>query len=493
MRSEIENLKNIPVIIGSSLTGLLISMTLSREGINHVLIGGDPPDDVPRLGESLNECAGPALWREFGKEVQDCFFIKSHISLMNGRFLSMIYLANPNRSVCAGSHLIESKFNQYPSLWKLLVSALFKGTTILHLDRIRFDPMVYHKAIAKKECRFINGMVDKVEMSSDRITSLQLKDGRKIDSPSFVYDAVGFRSPVAAAASVETIPLSNRQRVVFAHYQTLDGAACDKRLWWMKGTNLLRLDQENDSIEGISWLIPLGDTLSVGISVDDEKFGKDTLDKFDLMAKLDVAWKRRGVDYRELFPRHERATPEIVHRYYRRDRSTGANWHLPGGSYISIWFPSSAGLWTTLAAVRLAPEFLSDPENAGKKYEAILTKSLTGFHSHLEGMIHGPVFKQRSHPFRFWGKWLAAVPLRFSDYLALESNHRWHPLLRPLKAIGQIMTETIAFQFVYMFVRKREKINLLGEQPHNYFNRPAFQLRNLCYGPWQYWKRDRQK
>ena len=43
-----------PVIVGSSLTGLLISKSLSNHHIEHVLIGGPRPLQVPRLGESLN-------------------------------------------------------------------------------------------------------------------------------------------------------------------------------------------------------------------------------------------------------------------------------------------------------------------------------------------------------------------------------------------------------------------------------------------------------
>jgi cation diffusion facilitator CzcD-associated flavoprotein CzcO len=45
--------ERMPVIVGSGLTGMAISRTLSRASVPHVLVGG-PPGDTPRLGESLN-------------------------------------------------------------------------------------------------------------------------------------------------------------------------------------------------------------------------------------------------------------------------------------------------------------------------------------------------------------------------------------------------------------------------------------------------------
>ena len=43
----------LPVVIGSGLTGLSISHSLSSAGIDHLLIGRRP-EMSPRLGESLN-------------------------------------------------------------------------------------------------------------------------------------------------------------------------------------------------------------------------------------------------------------------------------------------------------------------------------------------------------------------------------------------------------------------------------------------------------
>ncbi len=43
--------QNLPVILGTTVPGLLISHSLSRAGRPHVLIGGPEPPEKPRLGE----------------------------------------------------------------------------------------------------------------------------------------------------------------------------------------------------------------------------------------------------------------------------------------------------------------------------------------------------------------------------------------------------------------------------------------------------------
>src|SRR5438093_11149772 len=87
-----------PVILGSSLSGLLVSLSLSREGIEHVLVGGDEPPAIPRLGESVNDTASPELWRLYGRELDHCFHYKNHIAYFNGNFSTLIHLARPRRT-----------------------------------------------------------------------------------------------------------------------------------------------------------------------------------------------------------------------------------------------------------------------------------------------------------------------------------------------------------------------------------------------------------
>lgn len=49
------DLHQTPVIIGSGISGLMVSHMLSRENIPHVLIADERPSETePRLGESCN-------------------------------------------------------------------------------------------------------------------------------------------------------------------------------------------------------------------------------------------------------------------------------------------------------------------------------------------------------------------------------------------------------------------------------------------------------
>ena len=88
-----------PVVLGSGVTGLLVSASLSKAGIAHTLLGGPPPDDRPRLGESMNEGSSALMWRLFGFDATPHLYMKSHISLVHGELASLAYAANPRRTV----------------------------------------------------------------------------------------------------------------------------------------------------------------------------------------------------------------------------------------------------------------------------------------------------------------------------------------------------------------------------------------------------------
>jgi len=181
------------VVLGSSLSGVLVSLSLSRAGIDHILVGGEEPAAVPRLGEALTDCASPELWRLYGREFPDCFYYKSHISIMNGNFATLIQLANPRRSperVAAFSP--EKGKPGYPWL----------GDGLFHLDRIAFDKAVYRKAIQQKPCRFISAKIEHVSMEGDRVSRIDLQGADAISDPRYVFDCS--RGLVAEAIQIET-------------------------------------------------------------------------------------------------------------------------------------------------------------------------------------------------------------------------------------------------------------------------------------------------
>ncbi len=490
-----EQLDGLPVVVGSSMSGLLVSTSLSRAGVDHVLVGGDEPADVPRLGESLNECAGPELWRLFGAKFQRYFYTKNHISVLNGDFATMLHIGNPNRGLGELTELFQPG-------GRTPLKVCIKG--LLHVDRIGLDRAVYHEARAKKHCHFVGRRIQEVcyDGQTDSIVEIRFADGEEISRPQYVFDATGPRGLVAEAASVGKRAISNQQRVVWTHYRQSKPRDLP-RLWWLYGTNLLRLHTDVDQIDGISWLIPLGDTVSVGISVDACESDSDETDKATIMRLLAEAYQRRGIDYCRHFD-HQREIQELKHRYYVRDRAFGANWLLVGGTFVQVWFPSSAGLWTSTAAAGMAPELIRDPLRFGRHYEETM-RPLLAFHDMLEELVHGPAFDSEMDAYWFWSRWLARIPRRVSDYLRITNDDfdRWR--------LSYWFLEWMSRQFVKhprgtlnywgLFLVRNHRMSELPRQVDafpKYFAPVVFRAKNYLVGqyrllrsllPWRWSKR----
>ena len=422
-----------PVILGSSLSGILLSQTLSRAGIEHVVVGdGKEPEEIPRLGESLNDTASPELWRHYGRELGEYFYFKNHISYFNGNFLTLISLANPRRTRArVMKYAPERGTPRYP----------WFGDGLFHLDRIGFDRALWCKWREDKLCRFVNAKVTRIEhdKSSDAITRIDLSDGSSIEHPRYVFDNTGFKSIVAEAAEVGQNLMGPAQRVVFTHYRcpTLPEARPE---FWRHGTNLIRLDREADSIDALAWVIPIGRTLSVGMSFDlDGERGQDSNES--LMTRLEDACRRRGIDFRPLYP-EELPIQNLRHHYFYRERAWGKNWLLVGGTAITIWFPSSSGLWTTTAACGMATRLLEDP-SLGKFYDQSM-KAMLPFHRLLDDVLHGPMWRSSAHAYRFFAKGSTFILGRVSNYLRIKrGNYGWlspvNWFLDTLSFIGWLM------------------------------------------------------
>jgi len=413
-----------PVVIGSTVSGLLVSLALSRAGIEHVLLGGDKPKGEPRLGESLNETASPELWRLFQSDFKEYFYPKNHISLLNGEYASMVYLNNPNMS-------LDEKSAQTPP--DLGFPSMF-----VHVDRAGLDPALYAKVREHEQCSFVQEGVREIhyENSSDAVEKLVLADGEVISRPSYVFDTTGARGLVADAADVGMTAESRAQRVVWTHGRATRDAAPED--WWRHGTNLLRLSRATDGVEGISWLIPLGDTVSIGCSFDAETYGDEGYDKQQLIESVVAGYEKRGVaialDSSEPGASEPHAVQDMRHHYFIRDRAYGANWLLVGGTFVQIWFPSSVGLWTATSAAGIAPQLIADPQRVGAYYEKIMRR-LLATHRHLEKMILNPSFASESAVYEFWSRWTAQFMRRRQDYRRILVGEVPHAARFP-RAIG---------------------------------------------------------
>lgn len=459
-----------PVVVGSSLSGLLVSLSLSRAGVDHVVVGGPEPARIPRLGESLNECAAPELWRLFQVELPGLFFPKSHISLLNGEYATMAKFGDPRRTFGTAC----DPDGRAARRWQNVLS---------HVDRVELDPEVYRRARVEPTCTFVEDRVARIEYdaAADRVLGLTLEGGASYPAPRYVFDATGFRGVVAAAAGLDIEPISELQRVVWTHH--LRDAAPPADRWWLCGTNLLRLEAEVDGLDGIAWMIPLGRRLSVGISVD----GARPEPAEEIVERMDAAFARRGIDYREVFPDTDRIQ-ELRQRYYVRERAFGANWLLAGGTFVTIWFPSSSGLWTAVAAAGMAPRLVEEPVAMGRAYEAMM-RELLAFHAELQEMIGNGPMSSRAEGYEFWATWLARIPRRLSHYLRIRRGayEAWRPLFRFMSGITSVLVGRPGLHVATggagrVHVEHRPDLSSQGDAFEDYFEKRRFRRAGLRRG-----------
>ena len=488
MSSKTMPSQDIPVILGGGLGGLLISKSLSHQKIAHVLVGQGPPDERPRLGESCNEGTSFDMWgwlADIGTEKY--LYTKSHISLFSGRLASMIYISDPARS-------LES-IRDYDMKQNLL----FVLSCLSHVNRIGFDKALYHSVVKSPYCRYEKARATDLihNPDSDRIESIALDNDLVIRQPRFVFDTT--HNLLSQAAKVQTDWLSDFNRVVWTHLH-MDEA--DVSQWWRGGTNLMRTDLEHDNFDGISWLIPLGKILSVGISVDAERYPRERFSADRLMDLTLAAYRHRGVDLDtgrvELKP-----LQELKQRYFVRSRAYGTNWLLAGRAFIQVWFPSSAGIWTSLVAAHLAPEMLKHPQCYGKLYESEL-RGLLDFHNQLDSLVSGPVMNQPIELYHFWSRWLAGVPRRRMFHINLlhrqplaKFNLRLVDLYKIIANSSTLPLKLLLTLGIFSIrVRQPHSMNNLGSPMGNYRQYIKFGLNNaannllfLMVSLWQHCKK----
>ncbi len=403
---------------------MLVSLSLSRAGIAHTLIGGPRPPESPRLGESMNEGSALALWDLLGPQYREFYHLKSHISISCRELAGLVVVADSNRTRDSIDTVDPAK-------------ATFGdvGPRIVHIDRARLDPALYDDVRAQPHCNFIEAHIDGVDhdTATDRVTAVRYGGDQSLE-PSTVFDATGYRGVVPTAAQLHHRHLSRLQRVVWLHRYRDDDMP--DHPWWRHGTNVVRLERMFDGIDGIAWMIPLGREVSLGISVDAENHGPDVVSEAMLADALVRAYNRRGMSVSRNFPRAG-AVRTITHRYFVRGRAHGANWMLAGSTFGQVWFPTSTGVSTSTMAAYLAPRFIERPAEIGAEYEAQF-EALMPFHELLEGLIEKPPPVHMHQMYRFCGAWIRGVLERTPDYLRLYGDRPTTPM-----AAARLLTRTI--------------------------------------------------
>jgi flavin-dependent dehydrogenase len=343
----------IPVVIGAGLTGLSISRSLSSASIDHIVIGRRP-DTSPRLGESMNLEGTLLLWEMF-PELSRFFYPKSQV---------LGYLAG-HEVVCdfdVGKRLVSR------TVFRAL--GFDPAEEFLQVDRLGFDAALWDVTTANEHCTVLDAQVSALDFDaeSDRFTGVRLSDGTVLD-PSFVFDATNHGRLLGQTAKLAYRTLSDPQRVAYTHYHLPSGTPSGLESW-ERTTAVVRMFAETDGVEAIAWCIPLGSYVSIGVSMDAEE---SSLSDEELLARTAAAFERYGIDYRRRFSRRAELKG-LRHSYFVYDRAYGTNWLLAGPSFCQVWWMAGAGVGTALAAAKLAPKLLGDPQRWEAEYDRYMKR-----------------------------------------------------------------------------------------------------------------------
>ena len=353
MAQSITENARLPIVIGSGLTGLSISHCLSRAAIDHVLIG-HRPDAAPRLGESMN-LEGSLLLLETFPELSRFYFPKKQVLGYCGDYEVVCDFDVAQRAV---SRVIFRTLGYEPM------------DEFLQVDRIGFDAALWEMVVASEHCTVLDAPVAAVDFDplADAVSHVRLADGTAL-RPSYVFDGTNHGRMLGQTAKLAHRYLSNPQRVAYTHFHRAPNASGPPEPWELT-TAIVRLFRESDRMDAIAWCIPLGDYVSVGLSM-----GATESDLPDgaLLDQVALAFARYGVDYRRRYSVGVEVKG-LRHSYFVYERAFGANWLLAGPSFCQVWWMASAGVGTALTAARLAPKLLEEPARWGGEYDRYMHK-----------------------------------------------------------------------------------------------------------------------
>jgi flavin-dependent dehydrogenase len=360
--------EKVPVIIGTGITGLLISRALTKEKIHHVMLGDPMISDTPKLGESMNESASIDLLQEFS-EFKEYFFDKKEINFYSGNMVALLNLRGKK------GHAF------YDTYERLGFNPQTEYASMIHIDRLGFDRALYEQVSKSSYCKMIPKLkVSKLDFdeADKTIHRIHLEDGQEL-TPSYVFDATNHVRLLGRMLGIEAEIFNEPRDVFFTHYgQTDESHTCDDAEPWQHATNILRLEKEADGMEGIAWCIPEGSYISVGISIDSKQVGEKNKDQ--ILDLLDQAYKRRGLDYRKVFNQRREVVVVPRTRHFIHKQFVGKNWLMAGGSACQIWYPSGSNISISLLASKIAPKLINDDASKWLQIYQQITTNLAKLH-----------------------------------------------------------------------------------------------------------------
>jgi len=347
------------VIIGSSLTGMAISRTLSQSKIDHILIG-KRPNNLPRLGESLNPEGTTEIINQFPEYSR--FFFDKELT-----------------TIGIGEHLINCNLSAIGSMLRtrFFLNTLSPGLRIpremVHVDRVGFDNALFEEIKKSPHLKMLDSLVEAIDYDKEKdvINSIRLQSGQSLN-PRYVFDCTNHIRLLGRMLEIPVEFTSEKQKVIYTHfYKSTEDHPFYK---WETSTNLLRLEKEHDGLDGFAWCIPLESYISVGASLHE---GQENITDEEALELTEKAYLRRGLNFRNKFP-IQKELMIAKGQYFIHDRSYGTNWSLSGPSFCQTWYMSGSGVGTSLSTAHMAPQLVNRPMDAGKIYHRYMKRFLDG-------------------------------------------------------------------------------------------------------------------
>lgn len=340
--------QNVPVIIGGGIGGMLISRALIKKKIRHVLIGSSQLGDTPKLGESMTEACTIEFTQDF-PGYEKYLFAKEFTPFFMGNIVAGL------------------RFDFFGTMASLFLDENIPKAFI-HVDRIGFDQALYDEVSRAQECYWIEELVEDVDYdrATDRVELVRLKSGVTI-KPLFAWDCTNHIRLFGKKLEIPYKNFDAPRQVIFTHYYEKDCKdLCHRKdLPWMHATTLLRADERIDNLKGVSWFIPLGSYVSVGISMEPKDIGDRNPE--EIITALTKAYQNRGVDYSKHFSRRKEIV-SVPSQHFMYDRFYGANWAMVGGCAASTWFTSGSQISMLACMASMADKIIAEPEVYGEHY-----------------------------------------------------------------------------------------------------------------------------
>ena len=402
-----------PVILGTDLTGLLVSIALAKAQIEHLLIGAPPDAQTLHHGETTSMVAPWVLLRAF-PELGHCLFEKKF------------------GIVHAGKYAARLDFS-HPSLWAVQPLAKLVGGIDriypLQIDRVALDQALYEKAVLSPYC--VDVQVDvraalksiDYDRAADRVRRIALEDGSEI-AVSHLFDASAQASVVAGRIGLVRTTIDDPYFFVQAYFQADPSRPIAKQAW-QDELNVVRLYRATDGIDAIATLIPLGDRLSLRLStaLHQAEPGRDpnepAISAGALLELAQAALVRKGFAYEDLYPTRV-ALADGIAAHYVTERAYGANWLLTGTAYANTLVTTAINADTASEALHIGPGFIKNPTQVGALYQHYMDyyRSMHACWRMLAG--HDPASTTRADMETVLEQYLHANAAQFTQALRMQ-------------------------------------------------------------------------